>query len=87
MNFSADIAEAKAELAQLNSALTTATGEREIAIRNQITAKENQLTTLTIFRPQEVKLYLILISNYISIFDAAFLTFLALADLLIGCRQ
>jgi hypothetical protein len=46
MNFSADIAEAKAELAQLNSALTTATGEREIAIRNQITAKENQLTTL-----------------------------------------
>jgi len=63
MNFPAEIAEAKAELAQLNSALTMATGEREIAIRNQFTATKS---LSTIFRPQPVILFIILISIFIS---------------------
>jgi len=53
MDIQAEIIEVKAELIQLKNEVATATGDREIAIRNQIIAKETQLTTLINLLPKE----------------------------------
>jgi hypothetical protein len=46
MDFLTEISSIEAKLADLETQLLTATGEREIALRNQIIATQNSLTEL-----------------------------------------
>ena len=75
MDIPAEIAEVKAELLQLKNDLKMATGKREIALINQITAKETQLTALIGRLPIETSGGKI-ISHFDFLFDAVLAAFL-----------